>query len=90
MKYEWDVAKAAANLDAHGVSFESAAWFEWDGALVAFDEDHSENEDRYIALGFIGDVLHVMVHAVRGKTIRVISLRKATKQERKFHAAETR
>lgn len=89
MRYEWDEAKAAANEVAHGLSFEAAERFEWDSALVEFDEGHSGEEDRYTALGFIGDVLHLMVHTVRRKVvIRIISLRKATKQERKYYAGK--
>ena len=86
MKYEGDPKKAAANFVAHGVSFDSAQDFEWDSALEWYDEMHSDAEDRYIALGFIGDVLHVLVHTKRGAKVRIISLRKASKRERKYYA----
>ena len=86
MEYESDPKKAAANFVAHGVSFDSAQDFEWDSALEWYDEMHSDAEDRYVALGFIGDVLHVMAHTKRSAKVRITSLRKANKLERKHYA----
>ena len=50
--FEWDPAKAAANLHAHGVSFEEAATvFQDPLAKIHSDPDHSESEDRAILIG---------------------------------------
>jgi len=84
--YEWDPAKAKANLAKHGVAFEAAESFDWDKAIVRFDDEHSDTEDRWIAAGLIGAVLHIMVFTERGGAIRIIGLRKATKQEEKHYA----
>ena len=52
MTYEWDPAKAAANVRKHGVSFEEAASVFLDPAALTFtDPDHSEEEDRSITIG---------------------------------------
>jgi len=50
--YEWDPAKAAANVRKHGVSFEEAASVFLDHAALTFlDPDHSEDEERAITIG---------------------------------------
>ena len=52
MTYEWDPAKAAANVRKHGVSFEEAASVFLDHAALTFaDPDHSEDEERAITIG---------------------------------------
>ena len=89
IRFEWSAAKATANLRKHGVSFKEAeSVFYDDFAIQYFDEDNSENEDRFILLG-ISIVSRVLVvcHCERdgGNTIRIISARKATQNERKFY-----
>lgn len=59
--YEWDPGKAKANLVKHGVMFETARAFDWRTALVRFDAVHSRDEHRYLAVGYIGERLYVMV-----------------------------
>ncbi|HET9588454.1 MAG TPA: BrnT family toxin [Anaerolineales bacterium] len=90
MRYEfdWDPAKARQNLKKHGVSFERAARIFLDPfAISIFDERHSESEDRWITIGSeANEVLLVVIHTFRqldteNSLIRVISARKATKEE---------
>lgn len=81
--YQWDPAKAEANLIKHGVLFEAAEEFEWRSALVRFDAKHSSAERRYIAVGYIGERLHVMSWTPRGASIRIIGLRRANDREQK-------
>jgi uncharacterized protein len=52
LRFEWDEAKALANRRKHGVSFEEArtVFFD-DDALLRSDEDHSDEEDRFVLLG---------------------------------------
>lgn len=80
MRFEWNTGKAKANLAKHGVSFEAVAHFEFDTAYEYEDRD-AAGERRIVALGLIGDRVHVLVYAERGDAIRVISLRKAEKKE---------
>ena len=89
MRYEWHAAKAEANLAKHGVGFEAVHDFDWNHALVTRDRRRAYDQPRFIALGPIGDRIHVLVFAWRSGAIRVISLRKANVRERNFHETET-
>ena len=85
MKFEWDPEKAKSNIKNHGVSFEEATTVFADTLSVTiFDTLHSFEEDRYIIIGssFKGRTL-VVVHVDRGDNIRLISVRLATKNERR-------
>jgi uncharacterized DUF497 family protein len=86
--YEWDPAKAAANVRKHGVSIAEAASVFLDPMALTFeDPDHSEDEDREITIGVLTKrgILFV-AHCARGDRIRIISTRKATQRERKQYA----
>ena len=85
MNFEWDENKARINQEKHGVSFDEAKTvFDDADALQIFDPDHSESEDRFIMLG-MSSVLRILVvcHCYRAddETIRIISARKATRNE---------
>ncbi len=85
IKFEWDTAKAVTNIKKHGVSFEEAkSVFFDDFAVQFFDQDNSDTEDRFLMLGMSNETnLLLICHCERddGNTIRVISARKATKNE---------
>lgn len=90
--FEWDPGKAHDNRRKHKVSFDEAATvFKDSEALSIFDPDHSENEDRWITMGISGKGrLLIVIHTFREEskeniTIRIISSRKATKQESKTY-----
>ena len=82
--YEWDEGKRQADLAKYGVDFSALEFFEWETAVEAADDRH--DEPRWVAIGFVGLQLHVVVYTVRNRAVRVISLRKATPQERKRYA----
>ena len=83
MIFEWDEEKAKINKVKHGISFETAAMVFMDEERIEyFDEEHSEMEDRYITIGFAGDVL-LVVYTYRDPKIRLISARIANERERK-------
>ena len=51
-QFEWDSAKAAANIKKHGVSFEQATdIFKDSMALTLYDENNSDEADRWVTLG---------------------------------------
>lgn len=85
MRFDWDPAKAAANLKKHQVSFEEAKTVFYDDfAVQFFDDAHSTSEERFIMLGLSSDArLLVVCHCERshGEVIRIISARKATRAE---------
>ncbi len=84
MEFEWDPEKDSANRRKHGLSFEEASeLFLQDVDYVEiFDESHSEDEERFIAVGPIRRGVIVVVHTEpREETIRIISARLATRSE---------
>ena len=89
LRFEWDPAKAAANLKKHGVGFEEAkSAFSDERAKLIADPDHSEDEDRFVLLGLSARLrLLVVCHCYRYKhnTIRIISARMATATETKIY-----
>ncbi|MCZ6781096.1 MAG: BrnT family toxin [Nitrospirae bacterium] len=91
MTYEWDPAKAAANVRKHGVSFAEVASVFLDPLALTFDDpDHSDEEHREITIGVSSRERVIFVsHCVRGDRIRIISARKATQRERKQYAERT-
>ena len=90
MKIEWDPRKARSNVKEHGVSFEEAATALSDPlAATGADPDHSIKEDRFVTFGVskVGQLLLVS-HTEERDTIRIISVRRATKGERKIDEEE--
>lgn len=89
IKFEWNPAKAASNLKKHGVSFiEAQSVFYDEFALQFFDAKSSDTEDRFLMLGMSSEAKLLLVcHCERdsGHTIRIISARKATNNERKHY-----
>ena len=90
--FEWDINKAKSNLAKHQISFESAASvFRDANALSISDEEHSQDEERWLTLG-MDEVTRVLfvVHTYisiddSNCNIRIISARKATKKEQKIY-----
>ena len=81
MNFEWDENKNTINREKHKISFETAAYvFDDPYYIEMFDFEHSVEEDRYIAIGKVGDVLFV-VFTERKDMIRLISARLATNAE---------
>lgn len=87
MRFEWDPEKAKRNLKKHGVAFEEAVTVFYDPLSATFDDpDHSVGEYRFITIGLSSrDRLVVVAHAERGESLRIISARPATANERKRH-----
>ena len=84
ISFIWDSSKASLNKRKHGVSFEEAQTVFYDeNAIEYFDPDHSEDEDRFIMLGFSFKLrMLVVCYCTRkANTIRIISARKATRHE---------
>jgi uncharacterized protein len=86
LRFEWDDAKNRENQRKHGVSFAEAQTVFFDENAVEFcDDEHSKWEDRFLLLGLSTRLRILLVcHCLResGSVIRIISARKATKNER--------
>ena len=85
--FSWDDRKERENHRKHGVSFEEATTaFADENARLKHDPDHSQDEDRFILLGFSAKLrMLIVAHAYRQNEteIRIISARKAIRKERK-------
>jgi len=85
MKFEWDEAKQQSNLRKHRLDFADAETV-FAGATFTFEDDRFEyGEDRYITLGLLRGIVVVIAHTEREEVIRVISMRKATKNEQRVY-----
>ena len=87
MQFEWDPRKAEENLVRHGVSFHEAATVFDDPLAITYpDPDHSGDESRWLTFGIsaVGHLL-VVAHTEAGDTIRIISARRATRNEREIY-----
>jgi len=91
IRFAWNEGKAEENRRKHGVSFEEATTvFADENGRLKHDPDHSEEEDRFILLGFSAKLrLLLICHAYRENddVIRIISARKATPNERKQYGS---
>jgi uncharacterized DUF497 family protein len=86
---DFDPVKSARNEHERGLPFDRVEMFDWPHAIVWEDTRKLYPEMRMPGLGFIGDRLHVVCFTPAEYGIRVISLRKANKKERKRYEEET-
>ena len=90
MRYEWDPEKDNLNLRLHGISFdEILSAFDDPNALDLADERHSDDEQRYNIIGITERGLVFVVYTEReDDVIRIISARKATRNEEQQYVEE--
>lgn len=83
MKFEWHEAKAEANLQAHGVSFDLAkSVFKAPFAIERLDDRKDYGERRFVIIGMAeGHVVLFVAFTEREERIRIISARRATQHE---------
>ena len=84
MDFDWDVAKAASNERKHGVTFSEAMTVFGDPlAVTGYDPRHADDKDRFLTMGTsVAGRLVVVSHTDRTGSIRIISVRIATRRER--------
>lgn len=90
MRLEWDPAKNDENLEKHGLSFDEASKLLLATAdrMDVFDNAHSDEDDRFVAIGPLAWGIIVVVFTERDEeTIRIISARAATRRERQRYEA---
>jgi uncharacterized protein len=85
LEFEWDPAKARANLVKHGVAFEAVRNFDWNLHVRTVDDRFNYSETRYKALGKIEGRVHALIFAANDNVFRLISLRKANSREVRFY-----
>ena len=82
MRFEWDEAKNVLNIRKHGIDFSDAIDVFNHPMLLIADDRKFYGEERWIALGWIQEILGVVVYTEQaGDVIRIISARKATRYE---------
>ena len=89
MKFDWDLEKNEVNVRKHGVDFsEAETVFEDESAVTIYDQDHSDDEDRFKIIGMSRKLRELTVcHCFRNgdEVTRIISARRATKNESKLY-----
>ena len=89
LTFEWDENKNRENIIEHGIDFEEAKTVFYDEMAIVFDDpDHSEDEDRFLIIGYsLRERVCIISHCFRDNdTSRIISARKALKDEiRDYH-----
>lgn len=86
MRISFDPAKNEWNIRVRGLPFDAAAHFDFETAVYAIDDRRDYGETRYVALGMLGDRLHVLCFVEIEDGIRIISFRKANAREVKRYA----
>jgi uncharacterized DUF497 family protein len=86
MEFEWDSAKAAANIEKHGIDFPTASRvFEDPAIIVAPDPRNYGGEIRRRAIGAVDGRVLIVCFTMRGHMCRIISARRANRRERRAY-----
>ena len=81
MEFEWDEDKRLANIKNHGIDFSDVSEV-FDGDVFTIEDDrYSYGEQRFVTFGLLKGLVVAVVNTDRGEFIRIISIRKATKNE---------
>jgi uncharacterized DUF497 family protein len=87
MRFTWDKDKRLTNIQKHGIDF-LGAHMVFDGYTVTMEDDRLPyGAQHFVTLGFLGGRLVAVVHTEREDTIRIISIRKATRYEQRLYVA---
>ncbi len=86
MQFEWDDKKNERNLAKHGLSFAGATLVFLDPDRIEMVDDRKDyDEIRYITIGLVNNIIIYVVYTMRGEHYRLISARRANKDERKTY-----
>ncbi len=81
MQYEWDEAKRLSNIQKHGIDFVGIEKVFAGETVTILDDRFDYGEPRFITLGLLSGRVVVIAHTETLGVIRIISVRKATKNE---------
>ena len=81
MRFEWDEAKRQSNIRKHGIDFIGTEEVFQGKTVTILDERLDYGEERFITLGLLKGRVVVIAHTETDEVIRIISVRKATKNE---------
>ncbi len=86
IEFDWDENKRRANIEKHGIDFFDAIKIFWGNILQK--QSLKTGEDRVLAIGKLGDDFLAVVYVERGNAIRIISARRAKKDERRAYQSK--
>ncbi len=88
MEFEWDEAKRNSNLRTHGIDFVGIEQvFEGETATI-LDDRFDYGEERFVTFGLLHGRVVAIAHTEADEVIRIISVRKATKNEESSYFKE--
>jgi len=88
MKFEWDETKRKSNIKKHGIDFLEAPMIFSGNTLTIEDNRYDYGEVRFVTFGVLCDRVVSVIHTETEDTIRIISIRKATKNEEKEYFSQ--
>ena len=88
MRFEWDEVKRRSNIKRHGFDFHSVEQIFADDVLTFSDDRFDYGEHRYLTLGMFNGTVVAIAHTQRHEVTRIISLRKASKNEEEIYYKE--
>lgn len=89
MKIDFDHEKSRKNTQDRGLPFDQVVDFDWETAIYSEDVRQLYPERRFVAIGYLGERLHVLCFTPIEQGVRVISFRKANSREVKRYEKET-
>jgi hypothetical protein len=81
MRYEWDEAKRQSNIQKHGIDFIGIEEAFAGKTVTILDDRFDYGESRFVTVGLLGGRVVIIAHTETNEVIRIISVRKATKNE---------
>jgi uncharacterized DUF497 family protein len=88
MNFEWDDIKRKLNIKKHGIDFINASMIFDNYTLTIEDDRYDYGEERFVTFGILEGRVVALVHTENEDSIRIISIRKATKYEEKKYFSQ--
>jgi uncharacterized DUF497 family protein len=90
MRFEWDETKRRSNIRRHGIDFVDAEEVFAGETITFLDDRYDYGETRFLTFGLLWGEVVAIVHIETDKVIRVISVRRASKDEEETFFTELR
>ena len=85
IEYVWNAAKNQSNIEKHGIDFCDAYRIYESTIKMTLIATECYSESRWIDIAPMGEFLCLLVYTLREKQVRCISMRKASKKERRLY-----
>jgi len=84
--FVWNENKNIRNQSKHGLNFDAVYVFDWEASVIVDRSRHTDAERRFAAIGLLHGKVHTIIFTHRDDDIRIISLRRANKEEGRTYA----